>query len=332
MDISSSLVAAFVGILTVVLCGYLYRRSRRPARLKAPRGVVILYQIGRGPRAPSVSPFPMKLETFLRMHNIPYMNDHSGQFSKKGKTPWIELDGRAIADSQLAIEYMKTAFRLPAEAHLTLEQRAAARGFLKLTEENLYWTMCIDFFGGDLQEARRLFPYTGLKLWMTLTLLRLVIKLETWGHGIGRHSSEEVWDIAVKDMTALSDFLGTKPFLMGEEPSEVDCAVFGMLAQIYWHMQGQRHQVYMKENLPNLVDYTVRMKTKYWPDWDTITLEGANYTNDHGKLYCPEKVGTNENGNISEKVGTNDNGNFPEQVGANDNVSFSGPVGYGNNS
>ncbi|WAR21757.1 FAXC-like protein [Mya arenaria] len=273
------------------------------ARLKAPRGVVILYQIGRGPRAPSVSPFPMKLETFLRMHNIPYMNDHSGQFSKKGKTPWIELDGRAIADSQLAIEYMKTAFRLPAEAHLTLEQ-----------------------------QARRLFPYTGLKLWMTLTLLRLVIKLETWGHGIGRHSSEEVWDIAVKDMTALSDFLGTKPFLMGEEPSEVDCAVFGMLAQIYWHMQGQRHQVYMKENLPNLVDYTVRMKTKYWPDWDTITLEGANYTNDHGKLYCPEKVGTNENGNISEKVGTNDNGNFPEQVGANDNVSFSGPVGYGNNS
>ena len=28
---------------------------------------------------------------------------------------------------------------------------------------------------------------------------------------------------------------GTKPFLMGDEPIEVDCAIFGMLAQVLWN-------------------------------------------------------------------------------------------------
>lgn len=34
--------------------------------------------------------------------------------------------------------------------------------------------------------------------------------------------------------------------MFGEQPSEVDCAVFGMIAQIYWHMPGSKHQVYLK--------------------------------------------------------------------------------------
>ena len=27
---------------------------------------------------------------------------------------------------------------------------------------------------------------------------------------------------------------GTKSFMLGEEPSEIDCSVFGFLAEIYW--------------------------------------------------------------------------------------------------
>ena len=37
-----------------------------------PRDVVILHQVGRGPFSPSVSPFVMKMETYLRMAKIPY--------------------------------------------------------------------------------------------------------------------------------------------------------------------------------------------------------------------------------------------------------------------
>jgi len=37
-----------------------------------PPGTVLLHQYPRGDWAPSVSPFPIKLETYLRMANIPY--------------------------------------------------------------------------------------------------------------------------------------------------------------------------------------------------------------------------------------------------------------------
>ena len=38
--------------------------------------VVILHQMDRGVFAPSISPFPLKLETYLRMAGIPYQVKH----------------------------------------------------------------------------------------------------------------------------------------------------------------------------------------------------------------------------------------------------------------
>jgi len=34
--------------------------------------VVVLHQLDRGVFTPNISPFPLKLETYLRMANIPY--------------------------------------------------------------------------------------------------------------------------------------------------------------------------------------------------------------------------------------------------------------------
>ena len=47
---------------------------RRLATIRAayPKDTVILHQIPRGPHAPSLSPFVVKLETFLRMVKVPY--------------------------------------------------------------------------------------------------------------------------------------------------------------------------------------------------------------------------------------------------------------------
>ena len=56
--------ASIVGI--IIISGFkLYRNNNcRKHRLKYPKDVVILHQFPRGLRAPSISPFPLKLETW----------------------------------------------------------------------------------------------------------------------------------------------------------------------------------------------------------------------------------------------------------------------------
>jgi hypothetical protein len=58
------------------------------------------------------------------------------------------------------------------------------------------------------------------------------------GQGIGRHSKEEVRKMEIEDLKALSDFLGSKTFMMGtEEPTELDWVVFGFMCQVLYTME-----------------------------------------------------------------------------------------------
>ncbi|KAL5017183.1 hypothetical protein ScPMuIL_006772 [Solemya velum] len=268
---------------------FFWNRGREPKQV--PADVAVLYQIGRGPFAPSSSPFPLKLETFLRMNKIPYMPDHSAKFSTKGKTPWMEYNGVAVADTHFCIQHLKKERDIDNNSSLSLEQKAVARAMQKMTEENLYWTLCLEMFCGDSTEAvETVMPYTGVKLWVTMQILKRVLQKEANGHGIGRHTNTERWSIAMGDMSALSDYIGDKKFLMGDIPCEEDCAVFGMLAQICWHMPGSRHEKFMRENTPNLIAYCERMKDEFWPDWDERISSGKNFVSDHEHMYFESEL------------------------------------------
>ena len=59
--------------------------------------------------------------------------------SSKSKSPWIIYKGVEVADSQHCIEYLKRELGQDFNAHLSETERAAARAFQKMTEENLYW-------------------------------------------------------------------------------------------------------------------------------------------------------------------------------------------------
>ena len=49
--------------------------------------------ISKGIDLPSISPYVLKLETFLRIHRIKYVNDFEQPLSEKGKCPWITFNG-----------------------------------------------------------------------------------------------------------------------------------------------------------------------------------------------------------------------------------------------
>uniref|UniRef100_A0A0K0CSR4 GST N-terminal domain-containing protein n=1 Tax=Angiostrongylus cantonensis TaxID=6313 RepID=A0A0K0CSR4_ANGCA len=69
---------------------------------------VYLVQFPRAACIPSPSPFALKVETWLRMADVPYTNI-SNQFTKmstKGQIPFVEVNGRQVADSNFIIDHL----------------------------------------------------------------------------------------------------------------------------------------------------------------------------------------------------------------------------------
>ena len=71
---------------------------------------LLVHQIPSAWGLPSVGPFCLKLETYLRMVKIPYQTvvDATPFRAPKGKLPWIEHEGKKIGDSGLIIEYLES--------------------------------------------------------------------------------------------------------------------------------------------------------------------------------------------------------------------------------
>lgn len=102
---------------------------------------IYLYQFSRCPTIASASPFCLKVETFLRMTGLPYENiDHKMKYkSKKGQLPFIELNGKEIADSDLIIKELSEKFEKNLDDGLTAEQRVTSHALESMLNNHTGW-------------------------------------------------------------------------------------------------------------------------------------------------------------------------------------------------
>ena len=74
--------------------------------------MLTLYQFERTWGIPNLSPFCCKIETYLRMANIDYTIKPSLPLgAPKGKLPYIEDSGQALADSRFIITHLKSSHK-----------------------------------------------------------------------------------------------------------------------------------------------------------------------------------------------------------------------------
>lgn len=267
-------------ILLITACGSyfafqlysLYRKSKLRKKWNAAgKDVVVLHQVKRAKFTPSISPFPTKLETYLRLASIPYVNDFEVPISPRGKTPWITLNGEDFSDSQLCVEMLSTKFRKDLGSHLSDEERAVARAFQIMMEDHFYW--CASLFRWVYTRGTTLPQIVEMPsiLRMLIPLYSRNVMKQTFAQGLGRHTEAEVMEIGVKDLRSLSAYLDDKAYFSGEKATEVDCAMFGLLAQIVWNtpisVQSPFRQL-LNEECANLKEFCFRMKESFWPDWD----------------------------------------------------------------
>jgi glutathione S-transferase len=80
---------------------------------------------------------------------------------------------------------------------------------------------------------------------------------------MGRHRHDEIIGLGRHDLQAVADFLGDKPYFMGDRPSSVDATVYAYLANFLW-APFPSPLVSLREQIPQLEQYCQRMKARYF--------------------------------------------------------------------
>lgn len=243
-------------------------------------GVVNLVQFPRCHKIVNPSPYSVKLETWLRMNDIKYhsVSNEFHKASSKGQVPFIELNGRQFADSNFIIDHLRSHFKVPIDENLSEQQSAQSRAFSVLIEESLVRVLQYDRsknFGWLATDDgyMPLLPPLKKFIFKNIIIKQMQSQLKKLVHiqGYGRHSQEDIEEIAKKDLVALSTQLGNKPFVFGDSPSTIDATLFGLLVQFTdTPLNSDKIKSFMEESTPNLVEFVKRMKERYWPDWNEI--------------------------------------------------------------
>ncbi|GMT27263.1 hypothetical protein PFISCL1PPCAC_18560, partial [Pristionchus fissidentatus] len=194
---------------------------------------------------PNLSPWSLKLETWLRMADIPFtnINNEFKMFSVKGQVPFVELDGRQIADSSIIINDLTKEFGKTDMEPTDPKEKAIACAFSALAEEHLTWAIFamrgktgFEFIYSDDGYGR--YHGTGWMRSIFQYFMQGRVKELTLGRanaqGMGRHSLDELNVMAEESLKAMSAFLGDKPYFGGDKPITLDATMFGHLCGLVY--------------------------------------------------------------------------------------------------
>lgn len=225
--------------------------------------MIKLYQFPQvGWNLPSASPFCMKMEMYLKANNIPYESVYTNEVDKtpKGKFPYIEDDGKIIADSSFIIEYLEKNFPIKLEdKSLSKKDAAILHAFSKMIEESLYWVMVYARWVDNWPITKEAY-FKGCLPDEVCEQIKSDMLAEMHGHGMGRHSRDEIYHIGKKILRALSDFLdGDKYFC--KYFTTLDIIAYSFLANIYEApIKSPLKDEFLK--CDNLVEYLKRIKNR----------------------------------------------------------------------
>ncbi|MEO8767614.1 MAG: glutathione S-transferase family protein [Nitrosospira sp.] len=231
---------------------------------------MILYQFERTWGNPNLSHFCCKIETYLRMTGIEYnIKTTLPLFAPKGKLPYIEDGDLKLADSRFIIQHLKAKYKdldeglTPAEAALSLAMQ-------RLIEEHLFWATMYSrwqYTDANWQVNKKAIFSAMPPVIRDLAAVyyRRKIKQQILGHGTGRHSAEEIFELGMQDIDALSACLGDKSYFLGDKPASLDASAFGFLINTF----GCPIESPLKEHglsKDNLRNYVERIKLQYYSD------------------------------------------------------------------
>lgn len=138
------------------------------------------------------------------------------------------------------IEFLIKKYDKDLSAHLSPVDKAVARSFLKLNEESLRWVGLVFRFKYGKPEDIGLNP-------LIFRMIAKKVHKETVAQGYGNHEKDELSEIGRDDMRAISNFIGEKKFLLGDQVCNEDASIFGILCQIMYHDKSPLNEFLMSK-------------------------------------------------------------------------------------
>jgi glutathione S-transferase len=237
--------------------------------------MIKLYGYGPAWGLPDCSVFVTKVDCYLRMIDLPYTpvpwrSVHDLQNAPKGKFPYIDDNGQKIADSAFIIDYLKATYGDPlGEQYCTAHDRAVAHSMRRMLEEHFYWVIVYTQWMEDVAwEAYKPVLFGTLaptEQQMVAAQVRESVRSKLHAQGVGRHSRAEIYDLGKTDLSALSVYLGDKPYCMRDQPTALDATAYAFLSRVLWVPYESALKTHM-QTLTNLVAYCHRMRERYYAD------------------------------------------------------------------
>lgn len=232
--------------------------------------MITLYGFGKNFGVLDPSPFVLKVDAFLRMVELPFKFEadfNHIKTSPKNKLPYIEVDGNKLGDSYFILKTLKHDYSLEIDHHLTEQQAAHFELMSKAIDESLYWSLVYSRWEleGSWQVVKEGFfghlP-APLKWFLPKVIQKTVIK-NLYNQGTGRHSKDEVLQIADRSFSALSTLLADQDYFSGDKPCSFDATAYSILAQFICTELDNEFNHLARQYI-NLVEFCQRFEKRFY--------------------------------------------------------------------
>ena len=215
------------------------------------------------------SPFCAKVEAFLRYHKIDYqVKAVNVRSTPKNKLPVLVDGDLRFGDSDLILKYLSKKFNIDMNGHLDPREKASSLAMRKLFEDWIYWGVIYFRWKDDQYWPATHQLFFNRTPWIVRTILapwviRPTIVKQVVGQGMGRHTPEEVIAMMEEAAEAVHNFLGDRPYFMGDKISLLDMTAFPFIWLSY-NTPLQNPIQAAVGRYDNLQDYADRLFKEIW--------------------------------------------------------------------
>lgn len=230
-----------------------------------------LYLFSRPSGLPNLSPFCVKLETYLRMARIEYTPVFGLDNSKNSKRqmPFIELDGKIIGDSTLIIDELILRYGDKIDYHLSSTEIAVSQAYQTMLEN--HFTKFIVWYRWSNKKGFAQFKksaFSGVPSFVKTFIAPLIAKKVSknlYTEGTGRLTEKEILHLAKKDLESVSTYLGSRQYFFGNRPSMIDAVIFATIGNVILSTIDIPLRD-LANKYDNLVAHSKRMMQTYFSD------------------------------------------------------------------